>query len=308
MEQAQVFASAWPLVGGRFDGGNAMDDAEVAKAELRQMIEKALAKPEQEHVAWPCVIVEADFEKNTITLEMCCEDYKVAAGTHWLSVRPMLTNDYLQGHKDGCEWSAQMSEATHPQTGDWLYDDPRDLAKALRNGPVFAQPKASQEPVAWGFQNTAITGSNRWMMLREEVPANDQYGGALWTPLYTHPQPQPQPKAEPVAYKQFLSDVHTAAGLVTHGKQCKALGERLSEGVMRYMATPPSAQPKAEQEPKREPCVWTQSEDPHMPDTWESACGAVWTFTEGGPKDNDMNHCPKCGKPAVEAAHGIKGE
>ena len=50
---------------------------------------------------------------------------------------------------------------------------------------VLAQPE--QEPVAWGFQNTAITGSNRWMMLREEIPANDQYGGALWTPLYTTP-------------------------------------------------------------------------------------------------------------------------
>jgi hypothetical protein len=53
MEQAQVFASAWSLVGGRFDGGNAMDDAEVAKMALHQMIEEALAKQEQgEPVAW----------------------------------------------------------------------------------------------------------------------------------------------------------------------------------------------------------------------------------------------------------------
>jgi hypothetical protein len=51
-------------------------------------------------------------------------------------------------------------------------------------GDISQQP-AQQEPVAWGFQNSAITGSNRWMMLREEIPANDQYGGALWTPLYT---------------------------------------------------------------------------------------------------------------------------
>lgn len=42
MEQAQVFASSWSLIGGRFDGGNAMRDAEEAKAELRQMIEEAL--------------------------------------------------------------------------------------------------------------------------------------------------------------------------------------------------------------------------------------------------------------------------
>jgi hypothetical protein len=61
---------------------------------------------------------------------------------------------------------------------------------------------------------------------------------------------------EPVAFKQFLSDVHTAAGLVTHGKQCKALGERLGEGVMRYTATPPAAQPA----PVQEPVAWINAE------------------------------------------------
>lgn len=44
---------------------------------------------------------------------------------------------YLQGHKDGQEWSAQMAEANHPQTGDWLYDDPIALAAAIRKGPDF---------------------------------------------------------------------------------------------------------------------------------------------------------------------------
>lgn len=38
MEQAQVFASAWSLVGGRFDTGNALSEAEEAKAELRTMV------------------------------------------------------------------------------------------------------------------------------------------------------------------------------------------------------------------------------------------------------------------------------
>jgi len=38
MEQAQVFASAWSLVGGRFDLGNGLEDAEQAKAELRAML------------------------------------------------------------------------------------------------------------------------------------------------------------------------------------------------------------------------------------------------------------------------------
>ena len=39
-------------------------------------------------VAWPCVIAEADFEKDTITLEMQCSDYMVRAGQHWLSTSP----------------------------------------------------------------------------------------------------------------------------------------------------------------------------------------------------------------------------
>lgn len=46
-----------------------------------------------------------------------------------------LPLDYLQGHKDGLEWAAQLAESNHPQTGDWLYDDPIELAKAIRKGP-----------------------------------------------------------------------------------------------------------------------------------------------------------------------------
>ncbi|WP_313471269.1 DUF551 domain-containing protein [Atlantibacter hermannii] len=49
--------------------------------------------------------------------------------------QPTLPEGYLQGYKDGCEWSALMAEANHPQTGDWLFDDPIELAKAIRKGP-----------------------------------------------------------------------------------------------------------------------------------------------------------------------------
>lgn len=43
-------------------------------------------------------------------------------------------------------------------------------------------------------------------------------------------------------------------------------------------------------------CTWSQVDDIHTPDTWEADCGALWTFTDGGPKDNNMRFCPKCGK------------
>ena len=57
--------------------------------------------------------------------------------------------DYLQGHKDGLEWAAKLAEANHPETGDWLYDDPIELAKAIRKGPDMppAQSVADSEPV-----------------------------------------------------------------------------------------------------------------------------------------------------------------
>ena len=56
--------------------------------------------------------------------------------------------DYLQGHKDGLEWAAQLAEANHPETGDWLYDDPIELAKAIRKGPDMppAQPVEDSDP------------------------------------------------------------------------------------------------------------------------------------------------------------------
>lgn len=59
-----------------------------------------------------------------------------------------LPLDYLQGHKDGLEWAARLAEANHPETGDWLYDDPIELAKAIRKGPDMppVQPVADSEP------------------------------------------------------------------------------------------------------------------------------------------------------------------
>ena len=52
---------------------------------FERMSNKVLQQLEQEPVAWPCLIDSADFSENTITLVMQCDDYKVSAGTHWLS-------------------------------------------------------------------------------------------------------------------------------------------------------------------------------------------------------------------------------
>ena len=59
-----------------------------------------------------------------------------------LSHGEKLPMDYLQGHKDGLEWAAQLAEANHPQTGDWLYDDQIELARAIRKGPEMPEFKS----------------------------------------------------------------------------------------------------------------------------------------------------------------------
>ncbi len=78
--------------------------------------------------------------------------------------------DYLQGHKDGLEWASQLAEANHPETGDWLYDDPIELAKAIRKGPDM--PPAQPAPVVpdeikhriggldWGWEGEFNRGWN----------------------------------------------------------------------------------------------------------------------------------------------------
>jgi hypothetical protein len=52
----------------------------------------ALREPEQKMVMWPCLIDTADFSKGTVTVVMQCDDYKVSAGTHYLSTTPPKEN------------------------------------------------------------------------------------------------------------------------------------------------------------------------------------------------------------------------
>ena len=57
-------------------------------------------------------------------------------------------------------------------------------------------------------------------------------------------QAMPAPGVEAVSereFKQFMSAVLTAAGLVTHGKKCKDLGRRLGEMSMRLLTAPKTA-------------------------------------------------------------------
>ncbi len=68
-----------------------------------------------------------------------------------------LSADYLSGHQDGLDWAALVVEYTDPRTGDWMYDDPHDLAKAIRKGPdMSAYQSAPTVPQQAGDVLTAM--------------------------------------------------------------------------------------------------------------------------------------------------------
>ncbi|EHT7501295.1 DUF551 domain-containing protein [Escherichia coli] len=80
-------------------------------------------------------------------------------GSQPVSNHEELPLDYLQGQKDGLEWAAQLAEANHPQTGDWLYDDPLELAKAIRKGPDMPE-----------FDGPTPVTPDGWISCSERMP------------------------------------------------------------------------------------------------------------------------------------------
>lgn len=85
-------------------------------------------------------------------------------GAEPVSNHEELPLDYLQGQKDGLEWAAQLAEANHPQTGDWLYDDPLELAKAIRKGPDMPE-----------FDGPTPVTPDGWISCSERMPAQDDW-------------------------------------------------------------------------------------------------------------------------------------
>ena len=153
-------------------------------------------------------VVGIDFG-NLIVRELAA--FRLAAMDSSESVE--LPLDYLQGHKDGLGWAAQLAEANHPETGDWLYDDPIELSKAIRKGPDMppAQPVEGSEP----GRNPVLAYADSYRDMAkqgvESVP--------IWSvitdlerniaPLYRHAQPAP------VVPETVLADLEYQANHIT---------------------------------------------------------------------------------------------
>ncbi|MFG6063717.1 hypothetical protein ACEU0D_002704 [Enterobacter ludwigii] len=104
----------------------------INRDKLQHILEYA---KQQRHIGLHCKVPPEDMVE---IVEMA-----MLQGAEPVSNRDELPLGYLQGHKDGLEWAAQLAEANHPQTGDWLYDDPIALAAAIRKGPDMPELKSA---------------------------------------------------------------------------------------------------------------------------------------------------------------------
>ncbi|MDT4867311.1 hypothetical protein FQZ97_1022130 [compost metagenome] len=81
MSQAQVFASGWSLIGGKFDAGDALDRALENKAELRRMVEQ-LAQRQQVGQQWISVserLPEPGKKVIAFYSNLLCKDRRIMA-------------------------------------------------------------------------------------------------------------------------------------------------------------------------------------------------------------------------------------
>ena len=56
------------------------------------------------------------------------------------------------------------------------------------------------------------------------------------------------------------------------------------------------------QQAEQASCEWKQDPDYELGDTYHSSCGELWSFVDGGPKENRVSYCHHCGKPVKMAA------
>ncbi|SEI21413.1 hypothetical protein [Pseudomonas asplenii] len=105
MEQAQVFASAWALVGGPFDKGNALENAEDEKIQLHDMLEEFCSNSELSRIAEQLV---AWHQRKIGLIEQVLAspaDTEVQLG---VEAPILLTGEALKGFRVGLLWAQSI--------------------------------------------------------------------------------------------------------------------------------------------------------------------------------------------------------
>jgi len=103
-----------------------------------------------------------------------------------------------------------------------------------------------------------------------------------------------QPQQEPVAWLYWQSclndDGTQTAPWVQQYSKFKPQDSRINRDVTPLYATP---HPHLKAMQQALECEWHKGDDEYG--IWESACGESWSFVDGGPTENRMLYCHRCG-------------
>jgi len=98
-----------------------------------------------------------------------------------------------------------------------------------------------------------------------------------------------------------LVDVLTPPGesSIKLGRQeCELLVDHI------YNSLVPAALAEGRITEREHTCEWTEDAD----GAWETECGGIWEFVEGGPGENGVRHCVYCGAVIVPVAYNTEAE
>lgn len=120
--------------------------------------------PEEMNFSTACNFVQINGMAKEDRATLAMRAWNACRAAMLQGVEPVSNHDelalyYLQGQKDGLEWAAQLAEANHLHTGDWLYDDPLELAKAIRKGPDMPE-----------FAGSSPVTQDGWISCSERMP------------------------------------------------------------------------------------------------------------------------------------------
>ncbi|EON6569971.1 DUF550 domain-containing protein [Salmonella enterica] len=142
--------------------------------------------PEEMNFSTACNFVQINGMAKEDRATLAMRSWNACRAAMLQGVEPVSNHDelalyYLQGQKDGLEWAAQLAEANHPLTGDWLYDDPLDLAKAIRKGPDMPGFAGSSPVIPDGYVLVPLKPTKEMLQASEnERGADWQYSVDIW--------------------------------------------------------------------------------------------------------------------------------
>lgn len=196
---------------------------------------------------------------------------------------------------------------TPPPAGHWaqrFWDIGREYAE-LPGAIILPMPVMPEQPED-AIDDSWMDGYNAALRMREECQrAIDAAGttSSIAMPAGLHPDTQDLVTRFATALAVKLHAAELKHGYSDGWKEphwmdeCRQkLIEHLAKGDPRDVAAYcaflwhhcQSTSPKA--------CLWTEDADSYI---WTSACGNTWSFIDGGPEDNYMHFCNRCGGALV---------